>query len=242
MFLGNLTLGLCGFVVAANGFLATPVWAADAKAISKKVRNVFALTSDGSLIRGAQPSSKNVGVLVEAGVEEVLILKVDTKGEVAREIEALLAAGLPEDRVHHLLMQWNKPDVANTCEQAATALQIITDAQAEGRSLYFHCTAGEDRTGMVAGLYRIFTEGIEVDDAFENELCARGYADGHARKPSHIASTIHRSLTPLFFELAERLKSANENGEVLPSPSKLCRGIEKSVSESTATGTRCPKH
>lgn len=242
MFLRELTLGCLGLLVAASGLVAESTFAADAKAISKKVRNVFALTADGTLIRGAQPSKTNVSVLVESGVEEVLILKVDTKGEVAREIEALLDAGLPEDRVHHLLMQWNKPDVANTCEQAATALEIITAAQAEGRSLYFHCTAGEDRTGMVAGLFRIFTEGIEVDDAFQNELCARGYADGHSRKPSHVTNAVHRSLTPLFFELADRLKTANENGEELPSPSKLCRGIEKSVAQSAATNVRCPKH
>lgn len=212
------------------------------EALSNKIKNVFALTEDETLIRGAQPT-KNAKLLVDVGIEEVLILKVDTRGEVAKEIQVLSDAGLSSDRIHHLKMQWNKVDVQTTCEQAVTALHIIAAAQADGRTLYFHCTAGEDRTGMVAGLYRVFAEGISAEEAFDHELCERGYADGqtegHSRKPAAIASTIHRSLTPLFFELSNRLTTLNANGEELSSPSELCLEIKQSTTRSAYAKRRC---
>ncbi len=169
------------------------------------------------ILRGSEPAKK-VGELKEFGVDEVIIFKSQTKTEVDEELAALKTLAI---KSHHIPFKWKgleSPQIA--CEQLVKALQIIRRAQKANRTVFFHCTVGEDRTGMLAGLLRMEADGLSTEAAWKDEMCANGYADGNKQKPWHVASAIHKELTPLFFALAAKV----EAGETLSMAS--CAGLD----------------
>lgn len=157
----------------------------------------------GEVYRGAEPKKK-VAALLGFGITDVLIIKNDVKGEVAREISELSASGLASGRVTHLPVPWrNINDPAAVCSQFVEALVKIREVlETPGRKLYFHCTMGEDRTGVLAGLIRQLNEGWTARRAFRDEMCARGYADGSG-KPFQVFSQVQSSLTPIFLGMSD---------------------------------------
>lgn len=186
------------------------------------VKNFSQVGGTETLLRGAQPG-ESAGDLRDQGVDAVLIFKSDTRGEVAKEINALLSSGFSESDVHHIPMAWKDLDLGEACLQTVEALGILTKAVADGKTIFFHCTAGEDRTGMLAGLYRILHEEADVEKIFEEELCEKGYSDGNPGKPKIVIDQIERGLTPLYFALAEKITAAKSSGRKI-GPG-LCRGL-----------------
>jgi hypothetical protein len=169
------------------------------------------------ILRGSEPGKK-VSELKDFGVDEVIIFKSQTKTEVDEELAALKTLAI---KSHHIPFKWKgleSPQIA--CEQLVKALQIIRRAQKANRTVFFHCTVGEDRTGMLAGLLSMEVNRISTDSAWTDEMCANGYADGNKQKPWHVASAIHKELTPLFFALAAKV----EAGEKLSMAS--CAGLD----------------
>jgi len=168
------------------------------------------------ILRGSQPLKK-VSELKDYGIDEVIIFKSQTKTEVDEQLVALKDLAI---KSHHIPFKWKgleSPQVA--CEQIVKALQIIRRAQKANRTVFFHCTVGEDRTGVLAGLLRMEVDRISTDSAWTSEMCANGYADGNPKKPWNVASAIHQELTPLFFALAAKV----EAGETLNKAS--CAGL-----------------
>ncbi|MDZ4083777.1 MAG: hypothetical protein U1E10_12620, partial [Bdellovibrionales bacterium] len=62
------------------------------------VKNFSQVGATETLLRGAQPG-KFAGDLRDLGIDAVLIFKSDTRGEVAKEVEALLSTGFEESNV-----------------------------------------------------------------------------------------------------------------------------------------------
>jgi protein tyrosine/serine phosphatase len=75
--------------------------------------------------------------------------------------------------------------------------------ETQGRSLFVHCTVGEDRTGYIAALYKIAFKGLDTKTAFRDEMCARGYAEGDPEKPAKVSQIVHETLTPLFLKMSD---------------------------------------
>lgn len=176
------------------------------------------------VLRGSEPAKK-VSELKAYGVDEVIIFKSQTKTEVDEELVALKALAI---KSHHIPFKWKgleSPQVA--CEQIVKALQIIRRAQKANRTVFFHCTVGEDRTGLLAGLLAMENDGITSEAAWKEEMCANGYADGNKQKPWHVSSAIHKELTPLFFALAAKIAA----GETLSM--KSCVGIAPAATTRT---------
>lgn len=187
------------------------------------VKNFSHVGATETLLRGAQPG-KVAGDLRDLGIEAVLIFKSDTRGEVAKEVETLLSTGFTESDVHHIPMAWKDLDLNEACAQTVQALEVLTTAVSEGKTVFFHCTAGEDRTGMLAGLYRIIHEDADVDLMFQEELCDKGYSDGNPGKPRIVTEQIENGLTPLYFALAEKITAAKSSGRTLGK--RLCHGLK----------------
>jgi hypothetical protein len=168
----------------------------------------FVAEREGSVYRGSEPGKK-VQELVEFGFTDVLIIKNSTRGEVEKEMLALQELGMPASRITHLPMQWNKAGIeVQTCEYMIDALKAVNGVlKKSGRKLYFHCTVGEDRTGALAGLTRMLEEGLTADQATQNELCARGYAEGNPNKPAKVNAQIHANLNPVFAKLATLIEA-----------------------------------
>ena len=100
--------------------------------------------------------------------------------------------------------------MVEACEQMIDALKIIRDVKRANGKVFLHCTAGEDRTGAVMGLYRMLSERMSMDQVVAQEMCPRGYSDGNAHKPMKVTSAIEAELTPLFVTMAGKV----ERGEI----------------------------
>jgi protein-tyrosine phosphatase len=167
------------------------------------IPNSFKVDAAGHVYRGKEPKAQ-VEELKSIGITDVIIFKNDVKGEVAQEINDLKKLGITP---HHIPFQWKDfPSMQAACEQVIDALTIIESVKAKNDKVYFHCTAGEDRTGTLAGLYRMLDEHLTMDQTFRQEMCPRGFSDGDSHKPTMVTSAIQKELTPLFIALAGKIE------------------------------------
>jgi hypothetical protein len=162
-------------------------------------------------MRGSQPRTKaQAREIVEAGVSDVLIFKKLSRGEtVEKEVALFEAAGLEEAHVRHIAFEWKDLEFSEGCKQVIEALQVLKQVEDDKGNLFFHCSLGEDRTGLLAGLYQVVRNGKDARAAFEEDMCAHGYADGHPTKPGFVAAKVHAALTPLFVKLAEKARDGS---------------------------------
>jgi len=138
------------------------------------------------------------------GLTDVLIFRADSKGVgVQAELDLLAKEGVARDAVTHIPFEWNKiPSFQVACRQSLQALALMRSAvSTPGKSLFLHCTVGEDRTGYISALYKMLYAGLNSEKAFKYEMCARGYADGNATKPAHVSDQIHANITPVFLKM-----------------------------------------
>jgi hypothetical protein len=157
----------------------------------------------GKVYRGSEPLGKE-NELARLGVTDVLIFKNPTGTEVSQEVKNLKAAGFLPQNIHQVSFEWKKSaNESSQCTKLMDALDILSKVyQTTGKSIFFHCTVGEDRTGMLAGLFRMIVQRSSVKDIFQSEMCGRGYEAGNSRKPKNVVEEIRGGLTPLFLRFA----------------------------------------
>ncbi|MBS1119854.1 MAG: hypothetical protein H6Q90_2082 [Deltaproteobacteria bacterium] len=166
-------------------------------------------SSGARLLRGMKPfRDADFEDLQNLGVGAVLIFKRPTAStEVDKEIAALTPIGIPDTRIVNVEFPWKDfADFREPCRMTVQSLKLLRDWTAGGTTAFFHCTVGEDRTGYLAGLYRLLTETAAVDTIFEQELCERGYSAGNPQKPyAGVVKEIDSDLTPLFLKMAFKI-------------------------------------
>jgi hypothetical protein len=184
------------------------------------IPNAFQVDKSGNVYRGKEPRNL-VDELAHIGITDVIIFKNDTKGEVVKEISNLKTLGI---KAHHIPFQWKAfTSMHEACEQTVDALNIIHKVKLVNGKVFFHCTAGEDRTGMLAGLYRMLEEKALKAKVFKEEMCARGYSDGNSHKPGMVTGAIQKELTPLFNALSAKIESGEwKLGKITK---KSCQGL-----------------
>ena len=189
-------------ILSAFLLLSSTVWASFESTVPGiSIANTH-LIDGRSILRGSQPLKK-ADELKAWGITDVIIFKSPTKTEVAEEIETLTALDI---RAHHIPFRWKNlesPEIA--CRQVVQALQLMKQNRSEGKTTFFHCTVGEDRTGLLAGVWRMLDDGMTRENAWTQEMCPNGYADGNRAKPKAVADAIHAELTPLFYALAKKI-------------------------------------
>lgn len=175
-----------------------------------------------NVIRGMAPRNEaDIDKLMSLGVSDFLIFKIDTNGEVQKEIEMLEEKGIAKKNISQFDFPWKDiTDFRSVCEMTIEALKKIENAEKNNRKIYFHCTVGEDRTGYLAGLYKIFKENKSVDDVFTSELCDKGYEAGNPKKGMNVVIKVRESLTPSFLTMAKIIRTAAKNGTAISK--KLC--------------------
>jgi hypothetical protein len=171
-------------------------------------------SSGAKLVRGMKPfRDADFEDLQRLGVEAVLIFKRPTAAtEVADEIDGLAPIGIPEAQVANVEFPWKDfGDFTTPCEMTVRSLKLLKTWFGGGKTTFFHCTVGEDRTGYLAGLYRLLTEQASVTTIFDQEMCQRGYSAGNPQKPAvAVANEVDADLTPLFLKMAFKIA----NGEL----------------------------
>ncbi|MNS90680.1 hypothetical protein D3C72_1247410 [compost metagenome] len=180
---------------------------------------------NSTIFRGKAPANKSqYQELINLGVTEFIIFKNDVKGEVEKEISQLQSMGIQRNSISHIPFLWKDiTDFKSACEMTIEALQKIEVAVQDGKNLYFHCTAGEDRTGYLAGLWGLWADTYpSLKKSFNEELCARGYEAGNPNKPYRgVVSKIRETLTPTYLKMAVLLHQARTEGRGLDSA--LCQ-------------------
>ncbi|WII72836.1 tyrosine-protein phosphatase [Bdellovibrio sp. 22V] len=176
-------------------------------------------TEEAQIIRGKAPANKiQFQELIDLGVTEFLIFKMDTKGEVEKEKALLQNLGITKSSITHISFPWKDlHDFQSACTMTIQALQTIEEAAQRNRSLYFHCTVGEDRTGYLAGLWGLWAGTYSsVPESVEKELCARGYEAGNPGKPYRdVVLKIRETLTPTYLKMVMVLSEARQRGKGL---------------------------
>jgi hypothetical protein len=175
------------------------------------------MDSDARVIRGAEPIG-HIELLKKAGITDVIIFKENNSSAVVeKEISELKHAGYSSSQIHHIPMKWKQiKNFRTPCEQTIQALKTINDVlKDQSRKVFFHCTVGEDRTGMLAGIYRLLFENWDVEKSFGAEMCYHGYADGNSKKPSDVAKTVDENLTPVYARIAFLIKQKKLTRESL---------------------------
>jgi hypothetical protein len=129
---------------------------------------------------------------------------------------ALRDRGLAESALLNIPFLWKDfPDFASPCRQTLQALRFLETQRKAGRKSLLHCTVGEDRTGYLAGIYRLLaTPSSDLQSIFHGELCERGYSSGNPLKPVTVTSAVDAGLTPLFRKLAFKIRSGELTGAV----------------------------
>ncbi len=157
----------------------------------------------GEIYRGMSPDGK-ASELKAQGITDILVFKDDAKNEVKDEIAELVAGGFKASQLVNIPFKWNKINsYEESCTQIVEALKLVTASYSTpGKKLYFHCTVGEDRTGLLAGLFRMLADGITTRDAFDHEMCLNGYEAGDPTKPPVVNQLIYENLTPLYLKVA----------------------------------------
>jgi hypothetical protein len=196
------------------------------------------------LFRGMKPfRDADFEDLKNLGVDAVLIFKKPTAAsEVQEETDALDPIGVPASRVENVQFPWKDfGDFAEPCKMTVRSLKLLKTWTAAGKTAFFHCTVGEDRTGYLAGLYRLMTETATTRAIFDAELCEHGYSAGNPQKPYlAVAKEVDDDLTPLFLKMAFKISK----GELANFDESICdedpaNDPEFVGSQWTATNYRC---
>ncbi|HAZ14031.1 MAG: hypothetical protein A2X86_17165 [Bdellovibrionales bacterium GWA2_49_15] len=174
------------------------------------IRNAHYVGQTSQVIRGQAPQG-NIQQLADLEVTDVLIFKNETKNEVQTELKQLKELGITG---HHIPFLWK--DIKNhklACRQIVQAVRLIDNVITdENGKIFFHCTVGEDRTGILAGVWRLLSEKrAKAEGTFQREMCQRGFAEGNPNKPEHVVSAVQENLSPLYMFFAEQV----ENGMTL---------------------------
>ena len=177
-----------------------------------------------NVIRGMAPrNTKDMQKLLDIGVEKILMFKIDTNGDIAKEIETLTSLGVPSKNMLHLPFPWKSvTDYVPVCEMTVDALNMIKISESKNQKIYFHCTVGEDRTGYLAGLYKIYRGDNEtIKEIFNSEMCDRGYEAGNPNKPFTVVKQVRETLTPAFLGMV-KLIEANRSKKLTKA---MCKGF-----------------
>jgi protein tyrosine/serine phosphatase len=118
-----------------------------------------------SISRGARPSDAGLKALAQSGVKTVLNIDNDAQS-IAHERKVAAQLGLRFISIP--LSGFFAPSDAQTA---------AVQAKLNDPSLYpifLHCKHGEDRTGLMVGLYRVYSQSWSPEDAYE-EMIDKGF-------------------------------------------------------------------
>lgn len=182
-----------------TGGLSSPF---DSSVEGISVPNTHWIDDAQTILRGMEPrATSEFEELRAAGIERVVIFKNTTgQDDVGKEIAAWK---LPAADVLHVPFKWKDlEDFTTPCEQTLEALRFIRESAAADQKVLFHCTVGEDRTGYLAAMHGLLFEGADPEEAFDADMCERGYSSGNPQKPYFVQGKLEDGLTPLYRSMA----------------------------------------
>jgi tyrosine-protein phosphatase SIW14 len=138
---------------------------------------------DGKIYRGARPGDQGLDFLAEMGIKTEIDLQGgddigplsnpgESKADILEERAAAIADGI---QFINVPLSSLNPDFDDQDQKIGQILNLISDPA--NQPVFFHCFHGEDRTGVVAALYRVIYQGCT-----EAQAHAEMIRDGHSKK------------------------------------------------------------
>lgn len=172
-----LTLGALSAGCAANADADPAATSQDSAITSAPLAN-FVEVRPG-LYRGGHPDAEGLDYLKGLGVRRIVNLEVGDLIEawpwdISKELSEAKARDIAELRYPMSAFESAVSDRfdANMDEIIAVLASATVDDP-----VYVHCKHGQDRTGLVIGLERVFDEGWDPAQAYD-EMAARGFHTG----------------------------------------------------------------
>ncbi|MDA8792890.1 tyrosine-protein phosphatase [Bacteriovoracaceae bacterium] len=189
------------------------------------INNSHYLNEDKSVIRGQAPNGK-FEELIEFGITDILIFKNQTRDEIDREIDQISSTNINYKQIDFVWRDIN--DFENACHQVINAIDYIKQVEVSRGKIFFHCTVGEDRTGVLSGIYELLKNPSKNKyEIFNEDMCERGYAEGNPHKPKYVTGKIHQSLSPLFFAMVDYIQSHGiDYHNISKEKSNLCGNLK----------------
>ena len=172
--------------------------------------------NEGFIFRGSQPfKESHYEQLKKMNIKNVIIFKLENTYEVFDEKLKLIEYGFEPENIFHIPMKWkNFKNFTEACEQTKLALEILIKSYINKERTYFHCTAGQDRTGYLDGLFQILiNQKNSIEEVFQNRLCQFGYSSADSKKPMAISKAIDQELTVYFQQIAQKIQALKEIGQ-----------------------------
>lgn len=118
-----------------------------------------------NILRGGRPSDEGLKQLKSLNVRTLMNLENDMNA-VQHEMSVTKELGLVE--ISSPMYSLYAP----TDAQVDAVLAVLQDSR--NFPIYLHCKHGQDRTGMIVGLYRVFVQGWTPQDAYR-EMRSLGF-------------------------------------------------------------------
>ena len=133
-----------------------------AQTANDDIPNLHTVTPN--ILRGGRPTAKGLKILVQKKIKTIIDID-DTSSAIANEKRFLATT-----KVHYISIPIN-----SFSTPADSDVKKIEDLLNDSKNfpIYIHCKHGEDRTGVMIGLYR-FEHGLSAADAY-NEMLALGF-------------------------------------------------------------------
>lgn len=170
------------------------------------------------VLRGGSPRSlEDLVELKKHGVEQILIFKKEKNNEVDREIEDAISIGYRREQIQHINMPWaGLKSFKPACEMMKDGLRALQSASKANQKIFFHCSVGEDRTGALSALWRLWNNpDLDPEDLFYSEMCRFGFAEANPAKSAPTIREIHDSLGRLYFAMAPLVASLRQQEKPL---------------------------
>lgn len=120
---------------------------------------------DTGLHRGGQPTEKGFEILQSKGVKTVINLRDEQPMRIA-EADIIKRLGMVYVSIDM------DPFLPPGDEKIEKFLKVVGESSAG--PTFVHCLHGQDRTGMMVGIYRMVIHGFDYERAFE-EMCTHGF-------------------------------------------------------------------
>lgn len=166
---------VCAFMLAALGGCGSNAQdgsasseAADTAGSSHASLANFVAVRPG-LYRGGHPDAAGLSYLKSVGVRRIVNLEVADFVEaypwdITKELDEAQARGLTEIRYP---MSAFEPAVSGEFDRHIDEILALLQTAAPNDGIYVHCKHGQDRTGLVMGLERVFGEHWQPKDAHD---------------------------------------------------------------------------
>ena len=156
---------LLASLLAACGGVPSPDAPAEGDATSADVYTPPIEMVSPGIYRGPRPSQGTLAQLKALGVHTILDLE-DTSSAIRTERGWVGQLGMTF--ISEQMSGFWTPN-----DSEVNQIEAIM-ADPSKRPIFVHCQHGQDRTGLIVGLYRVFSEGWSPADAY-HEMLAKGF-------------------------------------------------------------------